>query len=501
MTSLFRQHSQATLDDPHVRRTLARSLGHLRRQRMGAFDGTTGFHLLREAARAVRQQTLADLPQLLEQLEAQLVANGVVVHWAEDAAAANRYVLALAEQAGRSGRPGRVVKSRSSTAEEIGLRPALEAAGVPVTETQLGDYILQLAGEPASHPVYPVLHKRKEDVAALFEEKLDMPQTLDVQVIAGMARFKQRREFLQADVGVFGVNFAVAETGTLAVITDGGNDRLLGALARVQVGLMGIDKVVPTLEDLFLLAQLQVRSGTGRPMGNYVNLINGPARTGDPDGPAELHLVLLDNGRSRIMELGYGEALACIRCSACLNVCPVFQEVGGQAYGAAYAGPIGSVLIPLLPAPPRPVMHDATPGSGRLSARRPRAGSAELTGDQSPLRDTPFVDLPHASTLCGACAEVCPVGIDIPGLLKTLRADVRSTERTSLGRRAAMRVFAWSMASPQRYRWVTRWLARFGRLFGRQRARHLPPPLWGWTRNRDFPLPAGQSFHQSWAKR
>jgi len=458
----FDQRVRAALEDRHLRMALQRATGQFTLKREQAFAELADPQVLRDHARAIREYAITHLPELLERLEAEVTARGGVVHWAEDAAQARQIVLELA----RSHSVRQIVKSKSMVSEEIGLNRALGSVGLEVVETDLGEYIIQLAGETPSHIVTPAIHKRKEDIAEIFERRLGVPLTLEPEILTAAARRRMRRHFLQAEMGITGVNFAVAETGTLAIVTNEGNGRFVTGVPPLHVAIMGIEKVVPTLEDLMLLLQMLTRSATGQKLSTYVSLISGPARPGDPDGPEELHLILLDNGRSQIIADGYTEVLCCIRCGACLNSCPVYREIGGHAYGWVYSGPIGAVVTPLL--------------QGLPHAR----------------------ELPGASSLCGACRDVCPVQIDIPQVLLNLRADLTAMGLSPWWERWAIRGWRWLMGSPQRYRWAGRlarwggfWLARQGWL------RWLPPPLNRWTRSRDFPAFAVRPFRDRWAAR
>lgn len=458
----FKERVQSALENRFLRTALLRTTSQFVRNRSQAFTEVTDLQTLRDQARAARERAISHLPELLEQLERALTAKGVVVHWAEDAEQARSIVRRLVE----AHDVRRIVKSKSMVTEEIGLNHLLEGLGLTVIETDLGEYIVQLAGETPSHIVAPAIHKRKEDVAELFEEHLGVPYTLEPEILTAAARRRLRREFVQADMGISGVNFAVAETGTLALVTNEGNGRYVTSLPRLHVAIMGIEKVVATLEDFALLVQMLTRSATGQSLSSYVTLVNGPAREDDPDGPEELHVILLDNGRSHILAQGYGEALCCIRCGACLNICPVYREIGGHAYGWVYSGPIGAVITPLL-------------------WDRERAK-----------------ELPAASSLCGACRDVCPVQIDLPRMLLRLRYETASRRSTPLLERLGIRAWRWIMESPGRYRWAAslgHWgtlaLARHGMV------RRLPPPLHGWTRSRDFPAIPRQSFRARWHAR
>jgi L-lactate dehydrogenase complex protein LldF len=357
MSSDFERRAAAALQDDFLRTTLTRSTGVLKQARDQGFAETAPFGQLQAEAHGMRQAALDRLPELLEQLGSQARANGIEVFWAEDAPAANRYLLALVE----ARRVRQVVRSHSAVVEELGLDAALAEAGIGVVLTQVGDYIVHLAGEGPSHMVYPALHQRKEAVAALFEEKLDVPRTLDIQALASMVRFKLRRPILESTLSISGIAFGVAETGTLVLAGDSGDDRFALAASPIHVVIMGIEQVTARLEDLALLLPLFSRSAGGQPLASYTTWLNGPSPGDAPDGPRELHLIILDNGRSDLLRWGYGEALACIRCGACQNACPVYREIGGQAYSDRGSGPIDSVFLPLLPAPP----NDRPPPSAR----------------------------------------------------------------------------------------------------------------------------------------
>jgi L-lactate dehydrogenase complex protein LldF len=333
--------------------------------------------------------------------------------------------------------------------------------------------------------VYPALHQRKEAIAALFEDKLDVPRTLDIQALANMVRFKLRRPILESTLSVSGVAFGVAETGTLVLASDSGEDRFALAASPIHVVVMGIEQVAARLDDLALLLPLFSRSASGQPLASYTTWLNGPMPADAADGPRELHLIILDNGRSDLLRWGYGEALACIRCGACQNVCPVYREVGGQAYSSQGGGPIDAVFLPLLPAPP-----GRQPFAGPLGLKRsrqragpqPAAESGQSVAELPPLRGSPFADLPHASTLCGACADVCPVGIDIPQLLVRLRGDLAEAGHGGLSHLLARRAYRWGMADARRYRRLHRWLRR-------------GHPL------RTWPQPAAHTFRDRWQAR
>src|SRR5262249_36419872 len=357
------------------------------------------------------------------------------IHWARDAAEANEIVKRLAYE--RDARL--VVKSKSMTTEEIHLNTALEGAGVEALETDLGEYIIQLAGETPSHIIAPAIHKTRHQIAQLFVDRLGISPTDDIAMLTVTARRVLRKKFAAADIGVSGVNFGVAETGTILILENEGNIRLTTSLPKTHIAVMGIEKVIPRFADLDVFLKLLPRSGTGQHLTAYQSMLTGTKRSATAEGPEEMHIVLMDNGRSRMLSHPVTrQSLACIRCGACLNACPVYQQIGGHAYGSVYPGPIGAVITPQL------------------------------------IGITKAAQLPYASSLCGACREVCPVKIDIPALLLHLRAEV--VEGTSIGstdhhgpvkrkfsERLAFRLYAFTWSRPKLYEWG----ARIARLFQR----------------------------------
>ncbi|UCC71291.1 MAG: iron-sulfur cluster-binding protein [Gemmatimonadota bacterium] len=446
---------QALADDA-LRAALDRATEHLRGRRAQALAGVDATRL-RDEAHAVRRYAIEHLPDLLEQLEGNLIANGCQVHWARDAAEALGVVLEIAHQ----NHVKDVVKSKSMVTEEIGLNDALQRSGIDVVETDLGEFIIQLAGEPPSHIITPVIHKRLEDISEIFQTKLDTPPTDQPAELCDTARRALRSEFLIADMGISGCNFAIAETGTICIVTNEGNGRMVTSLPRVYVAIAGIEKVVRSVEDAVLLWQAASRNATGQDVSVYFSMSSGPRRRGDSDGPDEMHVILIDNGRSRILERRYGDATLCIRCGACINICPVYREIGGHAYGRTpYSGPIGAVITPL------------------------------LEYDIRPARDLPF-----ASSLCGACRDVCPVKIDLPRLLLDLRSDIVERRAAPIAERVGMRVYSTALRRPAPYRALARLARRLGRLAA------LLPPLKRWARTREPPRFAAKSFATLWRER
>jgi len=452
---------RAALDDTTQRRNLDHVVRLVRARRQAAFEAMEDGPALQRMGGAIKEACLARLPDLLEELEANLTRRGVRVHWAETTAEANRIVLEIARRRGVE----LVVKGKSMVSEEMGLNAFLETHGIEALEADLGEFIVQLAGQPPSHIVAPAIHLNRHQIAALFHEKLGGDPAAGVEAMTAMARSILREKFQRAGMGVTGVNFAVAETGTLALVENEGNGRMVTTVPPVHVALMGLEKVVARLSDVPPLMRLLCRSATGQPISTYFNWIAGPRRPGEKDGPEEVHLVLLDNGRSAIhADAQLRETLACIRCGACLNICPVYARIGGHAYRSVYMGPIGKILSPQL-------------------AGLERGG--HLAG---------------ASTLCGACQEVCPVRIPIPSLLLRLRQEgARPTPagRALLGARGGGRAEAmvWKGWQVFHSRAATyRVFTRLARLLGGA----VPDgvgPLRAWTRHRRRPPIARRSLH------
>jgi L-lactate dehydrogenase complex protein LldF len=460
----YKERIDLALNNRLQANAISRSTIKMSAARVGSMAAVDG-QQLRSQVRQMKEYVLRNLPDLLETLEANITANGGRVHWAGDGEDATRIVLDIARQA----RVQNVIKAKSMATEEIHLNTALQDAGMRVVESDLGEYIIQLENEPPSHIVAPVIHKRLEDVAEIFQRELDLPPTLDPEVMCGAARQQLRKEFLSADMGISGCNFAIAETGTVCIVTNEGNGRMTSSMPRVYVVVMGIEKLVPTVEDAFLQYQALCRSATGQQCSVYLSMTSGPRRDGDADGPDEFHVILMDNGRSDMLAKGYGEALMCVRCGACLNVCPVYREIGGHAYGSTYSGPIGAVISPLL--------------------------NNHVTNVEK---------LPHASTLCGACRDACPVKIDLPRLLLDHRADQVDQGDAAWIDRQAMQGFVNTMKSRGRYESAGK-LAGIGSnmLAGMSggNIKFMPPPFSAWTQSRNFPPFARKSFRDQWRTR
>ena len=460
----FKERVASALGDSHLAPAVVRATDRLLLARHNAMTSIDG-ERLRAQTRQMKEDVLRHLPDYLEQLESNFKSNGITVHWARDGVEAGEIVRGIGLQNGAR----TVVKAKSMATEEIHLNQVLEQAGLKVVETDLGEYIIQLAGEPPSHIVAPVIHKRLEEIAEIFHEKLDMPRTMDPTQMTSAARVRLRNEFFDAQMGITGCNFAIAETGTVCIVTNEGNGRMVSSMPRVYVVVMGIEKVVPTVEDALLQLQALTRSATGQQMTVYCSMTSGPRQPDQPDGPEQVHVVLMDNGRLQMLERGYGEALLCIRCGACLNVCPVYQEIGGHAYGSTYNGPIGAVISPAL-----------APEIAR------------------------FKELPHATTLCGACRDVCPVKIELPRLLVDLRSDLVEAKANPRLEELAIQGYVKAMSSRETYERGGKFASVASNLLAGLTGgdiKWMPPPLNGWTDHRDFPPFAKKSFREWWGER
>jgi len=446
----FRENANAALADTQLRGALKNATSLFGERRRSAAASLPNWEDLRSQARAIKDEVLSHLDKYLEEFVRTAESRGAKIHWARDAAEANTIICRLAaEHKARI-----IVKSKSMTTEETHLNTALEAAGMQVVETDLGEYIIQLADERPSHIIAPAIHKTRGQVAELFTSELGTPPTDDIAQLTSIARVTLRDRFAAADVGISGVNFAIAETGTIVIVENEGNIRLTTSLPRMHIAVMGIEKVIPRFADLDLFLKLLPRSGTGQQLTTYQSFITGTKRHTTDEGPEELHILLLDNGRSRMLAHPVTrQSLACIRCGACLNVCPVYQQVGGHAYGSVYPGPIGAVITP------------------------------QLMGIEKTSQ------LPYASSLCGACREVCPVKIDIPRLLLHLRGEI-SERKGSAGERLVFKLWARVMMSPALYKMS----AVAGRLLQR-----VVPISRAWTSGRDLRPIERRSFHELWS--
>jgi L-lactate dehydrogenase complex protein LldF len=459
----FLRSSIIALEDIQLQTALTRSTNNANHGRLVAMADTSDAYALRQQARGAKLRALSELPDLLEKMERNVIARGGHVLWAADAEEANKHIIDIC----RKHNLKRGVKSKSMVTEEINMVPTLKAAGIDMLETDLGEYIVQIDESHPSHIVMPVMHMTKEKIHDLFVEKVGMPDRegpVDPTYITSFARKHLRQKYLEADFGMSGGNFMIAETGTVVIVTNEGNGRLSTGLPPVHIAVVGIEKIVPTWEDFATLVQLLPRSATGQRMTVYVNMFNGPAQAVDGDGPEHFYLVLVDNGRSDIYASEYTEALACIRCGACLNTCPVYQNVGGHSYGWVYPGPIGAIITPLL--------------KGKENA--------------SPL--------PFASSLCGACKAACPVDINIPDMLLSLRHDLQAEQDPIW--QVGMKAWAFGFQHPLLYEIGDKVASAATRamtqITGKDQIDMLPPPLDGWTNFRDFPPFAEKSFRDWW---
>lgn len=464
-TQSFRQNVRSALDDAQLQRALAGLPTGLVANRAAARARLPEFEDLREVGRDIKDHTLAHLDLYLEEYERNATAAGAVVHWAATAAEACDIVLGICREVGAKV----VTKGKSMISEEIGLNAELEAAGMEVVETDLGEYLVQIRGEAPSHIIAPAIHLPQDQIEADFRRlhtHLPKDRVLaDPAQLVGEAREVLREKFLAADVGITGANFLIAETGSSVIVTNEGNGDLTQSLPRVHIVLASIEKVVPTCEDVSSILRLLARSATGQEISTYTTFSTGPRRTDDPDGPTAYHVVLLDNGRSELLSTPFREVLRCIRCGACMNHCPVYGAIGGHAYGWVYPGPIGSVLTP------------------------------SLIG----VRDA--ADLPNASTFCGRCEQVCPMKIPLPKLMRHHRETEFALGGPSRQFRRGLKVWAYFARRPKLYHIAARFAAVLLGALGRRHGAFRSLPLaGGWTRHRDFPAPQGRTFQQLWAE-
>ena len=422
--SSFREIARLKLADDRIEGALDLSTSRLMNGRLVAWEALAGAEELRGRAHEARMRVVDDLDTHVRRFRDAVELRGGKTFVAATADDANAYIVDVCRNANAK----LAAKSKSMATEEIGLNDALEAAGVRPVETDLGEYILQLAGEHPVHILAPAIEKTKEQVADLLTRVDGQPVQPELEELTRAARRQLRETFHAADVGITGANFGVCDTGSIVLVTNEGNGRLVSTLPRVHIALMGMERLVASLADLAVLLRLLARSATGQRLSTYTTLITGPRREGEDDGPDELHVVILDNGRSKLVGGRYREMLACIRCGACLNVCPVYRKTGGAAYGPVYSGPMGAVLVPLL------------------------AGLER------------GADLPHASSLCGACTEACPVKIPLHELLLELRRDLVEEGVAPFRERLAFTLWSYAWSSPAGYRATTR-LARLGSLF------------------------------------
>ena len=461
----FKKNSEQALLDTQLQSALDKAGSGFIERRRAAMAALPEFEQLRASARQIKEHTLSRLDEYLLQFEQQVVANGGQVHWASTPKQATDLVVSLCREANAN----KVTKGKTMVGEEVGLNEALEAAGISPVETDLGEYIIQLAEEPPSHIIAPAIHKTREQITSLFKQhhaRYGLTQPLEsVPAIVDEARQVLRQEFIQAEVGITGANLLIAETGSTVLVTNEGNGDLTASLPRVHIVIASIEKVVPTLEDATMILRLLGRSATGQEITSYTSFFTGLKRETDQDGPEQFHVVLVDHGRTEMLGNEFHPMLRCIHCGACLNHCPVYGAIGGHAYGWVYPGPMGAVLTPLM-----------------------------IGLQQAP-------DLPNASSLCGRCAEVCPMSIPLPELLRQHRFKLTQQHAVKLKQRLALASWGLMATRPGLYRWIMNKTTRVLHWLARGRGRFCKLPfVSGWTRSRDLPAPQGETFITAWQR-
>ncbi len=455
----FKSRAAAALADANLKLAIDRTTRTARAKREAAVADWPGFSKARDLGRRIKDHVIENLDHYLLEFERNAVASGAIVHYAASAGDACEIVIRICREAGTQ----TITRSKSMLGEEIGLPHALDAAGLTRIETDLAEHIVQLSNDRPSHIIWPALHHTREDIAALFREHHHTPQNSDD--VAGMvasARRQLRGGFLGADVGISGANFLIADSGAICTVTNEGNAELTTTIPRVHIVTAGIEKLVPSLTHAFILLRLLVRSATGADITQYTTFHCGPRRAGDRDGPEAFHIVLVDNGRTRMLAEGLGEMLRCLRCGACMNHCVVYNEIGGHAYGGVYPGPMGAVLTPVL--------------DGLEKSR----------------------DLPQACTLNGRCQEVCPVDIPLPAMLRGWRDKSWAQGLEPNAQRGMIGLWAFAAGRPGLYRFGTRLAMRAVRLFSKNGWIGKLPLAGGWTRHRDFPKPAARTFFEQY---
>jgi L-lactate dehydrogenase complex protein LldF len=462
----FKQNVRKAIADPGLQKALAMMKTGFQQRRLAAIEKLPEFEQLRDAGRHIKNHVLENLDYYLERFERKVTEAGGHVHWCRNADEARETILGICRRV----KARTVTKGKSMIAEEIALNDFLEEKGIEPIETDLGEYIIQLRREPPSHIIAPAIHLNKSDVIEAFHgahKHLDPDRPMeDPTVLLEEARTVLRPKFLAADVGITGANFMVAETGSTIIVTNEGNGDLTQILPKIHIVLASLEKLVPTFEDAATILRLLARSATGQEFSVYTTVSTGPRRPGDLDGPEEFHVVLLDNGRSAMLGTEFQDMLRCIRCSACLNHCPVYATVGGHAYGWVYNGPMGAVLTPTL-----------------------------IGVDEAG-------HLPNASTFCGRCESVCPMRIPLPKMMRHWREREFERHLAPASVRAGLAFWAWFAKRPRLYRRATNLAARLLALLGRAHGRFSWLPLAsGWTRGRDFPAPQGRTFMAQWARR
>jgi L-lactate dehydrogenase complex protein LldF len=460
----IKERAKEALKNEFLRDAVKITTDRLRSNKLASQEALGNWEWWRERGRQIRTHVIANLDYYLSQLAANVRKNGGHIYFCETGEEAVEQVLAIAKRVNAKS----VVKSKSMVSEELHLNHALEAEGIEAVETDLGEYIIQLAKEGPSHIISPAIHKNRHQVAELFAQadgRSSIPS--DTPTLTAFARAKLREKFMNGDIGVTGCNFAIAESGSICLFTNEGNGRMVTSLPRVHIAIMGMERIVPTVEDLEVMMNLLPRAGTGQKLTSYVSVVSGPRKSGEMDGPEEFHLIVVDNGRSEILaDEEFRQVLNCIRCGACLNVCPVYRQIGGHAYGWVYPGPIGAVITPLL---------------------------NERNGQ--------YQDLPYASSLCAACYEACPVKIPLHDLLVKLRARNVEKGRTSRWERLSFRMYRDTFRSPKRYKVAVRLASRLQKPLVREGFIQAQlPVLSGWTGARDLKGLARESFRDRWQK-
>ena len=473
----FHANIRKAIADENLQAALDRNAEHRRAARNQAYESLPGdLQALRQRAHEIRAETIANHERYLEEFCANARNNGFQIHWAEDAAQARQLVMAIAQKHNAR----LVAKSKTMVSEEISINHALEAAGIRPVETDLGEYIVQLREEPPSHIITPAVHLRREDVGETFHQKLGIPLTADIPTMTDAARAALRETFFQADIGLTGVNFGVAEAGAITLVTNEGNGRMVTTVPKVHIALMGIERLVPSYDDLALMITMLPRAATGQSISVYTQIIQGTRQEDEIDGAVERHIVLVDNGRSGIRGTPLNDTLFCIRCGACLNACPIFREIGGYSYASLsgdynpYPGPIGSALAPAL------------------------------------FDQQNFGHLAQASTLCGACKDACPMDIDLPTMLLRVRGGGKKLDQALDGPRRpegipqpvqwGLRLFTWFGSGPRRFTFAQKAAAAFSRIWSPRAEWMGLPAFTGWGFSKDFPRPAGMTFRDRWVK-
>ena len=470
MSVEFDEKIHTTLADANLQLAIYTSTARLKQGRVDSVGALPDYQDLRTQANEVKKHTIENLDHYLEEFERNVEAHGGKVVYCKDGAEVADFVLSLAKQRGSR----LIVKSKSMTTEEVDLNERLEHHGLESVETDLGEYILQLAHERPYHIVAPALHKTRYDVAEIFTERLHVPNETVIEKQTAIARGVLREKFLAADIGISGANFLIADSGAVAIIENEGNARLTTSAPKIHIAVAGIEKMIPRAQDLAVFLKLLARSATGQLLSVYTSFLSGPRRPGEVDGPDEFYVVLLDNGRTKLLpDAGRRQSLYCIRCGACLNTCPVYRKIGGHSFPWVYSGPIGAILTPQF------------------------MGTSHEPG------------LPFASSLCGACGEVCPVKIDIPKILLELRRDVKEAETRQHKNRLeklAFRAFSWLMRHPRLYEMAGRMAASMSPSEDGRWVRSVPPmmklpPILAWLSRRDLPPAPAKSFRQLWRQR